>query len=139
MALKSFFPDMMMSNSEESLTIEIIAGRLSYFFEQIHLLHLQTPSHAEHSALGFWEYIVDAKDEILEKLMGYEGRKLKAYKIDIITDYNPGAPNKLVNEVKSFAKQLQNFADLKGYGDIANLAQSLSGEAAKTLYLLTQI
>ena len=26
----------------------------------------------------------------------------------------------------------------RGYGDISNLAQSLGGEAAKTLYLLTQ-
>jgi hypothetical protein len=136
--LTSFFPSSMMSSSEESLTLEVVAARLSYFFEQVHLLHLQTPSHAEHSALGFWDYIVDAKDEILEKLMGYEGRKLKAYKIDLITDYAPGAPNKVVGEVKSFAKQLENFADARGYGDISNLAQSLGGEAAKTLYLLTQ-
>ena len=134
----SLFPTDMLNNSGGELTLETVAARFSYFFEEIHLLHLQTPSHAEHSALNFWDYIVDAKDEILEKLMGYEGRKLKAYKIDILTDYSPGAPNKLVNEVKTFAKQLENFANARGYGDIANLAQSLAGEAAKTLYLLTQ-
>ena len=70
--------------------------------------------------------------------MGYEGRKIKAYKIDALTDYVPGAPSKVVGDVKTFAKQLQNFGDAKGYGDISNIAQSLSGEAAKTLYLLTQ-
>ena len=111
---------------------------MSYFFEQIHLLHLQTPSHAEHSALNFWDYVVDAKDEILEKLMGYESRKIKSYKINPLMDYTPGAPSKVVGEVKDFAKQLESWADSKGYGDISNLAQSLSGEAAKTLYLLTQ-
>jgi hypothetical protein len=135
---KSLFPQEMLSNSGGELTLETVAAKMSYFFEQIHLLHLQTPSHAEHSALNFWDYVVDAKDEILEKLMGYEGRKLKAYKIDILTDYSAGMPSKIVEDVKSFAKQLENFANVRGYGDISNIAQALSGEAAKTLYLLTQ-
>ena len=135
---KSIFPEQMISTAGGEFTIESVASKLSYFFEQIHLLHLQTPSHAEHLALNFWDYVVDAKDEILEKLMGYEGRKIKAYKIDALTDYVPGAPSKIVGDVKTFAKQLENFADGKGYGDISNLAQSLGGEAAKTLYLLTQ-
>lgn len=135
---KSLFPTDMINTSGGEITIETVAAKMSFFFEQIHLLHLQTPSHAEHSALNFWDYVVDAKDEILEKLMGYEGRKIKAYKIDALTDYVPGAPSRVVGEVKAFAKQLQNFGDAKGYGDISNIAQSLSGEAAKTLYLLTQ-
>lgn len=133
---KSLFPESMTKTAEMSL--ETVAAKMSYFFEEIHLLHLQTPSHAEHSALNFWSYLTDAKDEILEKLMGYEGRKLKAYKIETIYDYSAGAPKKCVTEVKDFAEELQNWADDKGYGDISNLAQSLGGEAAKTLYLLTQ-
>ena len=120
------------------MSLETIAAKLSYYFEEIHLLHLQTPSHAEHSALNFYSYIVDAKDEILEKLMGYEGRKLKTYKIEALYDYAAGAPKKCVTEVKDFAKELETWADGKGYGDISNLAQSLAGEAAKTLFLLTQ-
>jgi hypothetical protein len=135
---KSLFPEDMMNTSGGEITIETVAAKMSFFFEQIHLLHLQTPSHAEHSALNFWDYVVDAKDEILEKLMGYEGRKLKAYKIDALTDYVPGAPSKLVTDVRTFAKQLESYGDAKGYGDISNLAQSLGGEASKTLYLLTQ-
>ena len=133
---KSLFPDSMMKTAEMSL--EHVAAKMSYFFEEIHLLHLQTPSHAEHSALNFWSYLTDAKDEILEKLMGYEGRKLKTYKIDALVDYSAGAPNKYVTEVKDFAEQLEVWADGKRYGDISNLAQSLAGEAAKTLFLLTQ-
>jgi hypothetical protein len=133
---KSLFPEQMLNSGE--LTIETVAAKMSYFFEQIHLLHLQTPSHAEHSALNFWDYVVDAKDEILEKLMGYEGRKIRSYKIDVLMDYSAGAPSRVVGDVKSFAKQLETWADGKGYGDISNLAQSLGGEAAKTLYLLTQ-
>jgi hypothetical protein len=133
---KSLFPEDMLGSSE--LTIEKIAAKLSYFFEQIHLTHLQTPSHAEHLALNVWEEVIEAKDAILEELMGYEGRNIKAYKIDAIVDYTPGYPTKIVGELKDFAQQLQVFADGKKYGDISNLAQDLSGKAAKTLYLLTK-
>lgn len=134
----SLFPEEMMKAKSGELSLETIAGKLSYFFEQTHLLHLQTPSHAEHSALNVWEEIVDAKDEILEKLMGYENKKLKAYKIEPLTDYSFGAPSALMNQLKLFSKQLQNYASSKGFADIENLAQDLSGHAAKTLYLLTQ-
>jgi len=134
--VKSLFPEEMLGSSE--LTIEIIGSKLSYFFEQIHLTHLQTPSHAEHLALNVWEDVIDAKDAILERLMGYEGRKIKSYKISPIIDYTPGYPTKIVGELKDFAQQLQIFADGKKYGDISNIAQDLSGKAAKTLYLLTQ-
>jgi hypothetical protein len=137
MTIKSLFPEEMLSLGSV-MTIESIAAKLSYFFEQIHLLHLQTPSHAEHSALNVWEDVVDAKDAILEELMGYEGRKIKSYKMDPILDYAPGAPTRVLTELKSFASQLEDYGESKGYGNIENLAQDLSGKAAKTLYLLTQ-
>ena len=132
------FPEGMIGSSSPELTLETIAAKFSYFFEQIHLIHLQTPSHAEHSALNVWEDVVDAKDAILEELMGYEGRKVKAYKMEIISDYSPGMPTKIVTDLKNFAGQLEDFAESRGYSNIENLAQDLSGKAAKTLYLLTQ-
>lgn len=70
--------------------------------------------------------------------MGYENKKVKAYKLSPISDYVPSMPNRIVNELKTFAKQLESFAASKGYSDIENMAQSLSGSAAKALYLLTQ-
>lgn len=135
---KSIFPIEMMESPSVSMTIETIAAKFSYFFEQIHLIHLQTPSHAEHSALNVWEDVVEAKDAILEELMGYEGRKLKAYKMEPLVDYSPGIPTKILTDLKNFAKQLEEFAESKEYCNIENLAQDLSGKAAKTLYLLTQ-
>ena len=134
--MNSLFPDNMLRVNEFS--IESVASKFSYFFEQIHLIHLQTPSHAEHFALNVWEDVVAMKDTVLEELMGYEGRKIRSYKIDPITDYSPGDPTRTINELKDFAKQLENFASLKGYSNIENLAQELSGKAVKTLYLLTQ-
>lgn len=131
------FPDNMANKSPSEMTLEDIASKFDYFFQQIHLLHLQTSSYAEHMALNVWNDMPDAKDEFMEKLMGYEGRKLRGYKALPITDYLPGSPSKVLNELKDFAGQMERYASIKGYPDIENLAQSLSGTASKTLFLLT--
>jgi hypothetical protein len=131
---KSLFPEEMMKSTEMSL--EGIASKLDYFVAQIQLIHWQTPSHAEHSALNFYDSVHDFKDEIMEKLMGYEGRKVKAFPRLAVKDGVMAMS--LISEVKSFAHDLMEWAEEKRYCDIENIAQSLSGEAAKTLYLLTQ-
>ena len=60
------------------MTIEEVAAKFDYFFVQIHLLHLQTSSFAEHKSLQIWDKMPDYKDEFIEKLSGYEGRNLAA-------------------------------------------------------------
>jgi len=137
--VKSLFPDEMMENAiGNALTLETIAGKLSYFYEQLHLLHFQTTSFAEHEALGkIYDRVGDFQDEIVEKIMGYTGRRIKAYKIDVLKDYSSGMPNQVVKELVSFAKQLEEFGEANNMPDIENVAQSLSGEAAQTLYRLT--
>jgi hypothetical protein len=139
MALKSLFPDEMMENKgSSSLTLETIAGKLSYFYEELHLLHFQTTSFAEHEALGkIYDKVGDFQDEIIEKIMGYTGKRVRAYKIDALKDYTSGMPNQVVKELVSFAKDLQEFGESNNMPDIENVAQSLSGEAAQTLYRLT--
>jgi len=139
MAIKSLFPDEMMENAiGNALTLETISGKLSYFYEQLHLLHFQTTSFAEHEALGkIYDRVGDFQDEIVEKIMGYSGRRIKAYKIDVLKDYSSGMPNQVVKELVSFAKQLEEFGEANNMPDIENVAQSLSGEAAQTLYRLT--
>ena len=138
MALKSLFPDEMMENASSSLTLETIAGKLSFFYEQLHLLHFQTTSFAEHEALGkIYDKVGDFQDEIVEKIMGYSGRRVRAYKIDALKDYSTGMPNQTVRELVTFAKQLEEFGEANNMPDIENIAQSLSGEASQTLYRLT--
>jgi hypothetical protein len=138
MALKSLFPEEMMEGKGSSLTLETIAGKLSFFYEQIHLLHFQTTSFAEHSALGtIYDKVADLQDEIVEKIMGYTGKRVRAYKIDALKDYSNGMPNIVVRELVTFAKQLEEFGEANNMPDIENVAQSLSGEAAQTLYRLT--
>ena len=135
----SLFPSEMMENAiRNALTLETISGKLSYFYEQLHLLHFQTTSFAEHEALGkIYDRVGDFQDEIVEKIMGYSGRRIKAYKIDVLKDYSSGMPNQVVKELVSFAKQLEEFGEANNMPDIENVAQSLSGEAAQCLYRLT--
>ena len=130
---KSLFPDEMMKSGE--LNLETIAGKLTYFHEQLHLTHWQTTSYAEHKALGkLYEYVQDFKDDVIEKLMGYTGKRPAPYKIEPLTNCTG---NECVSNLLSFASSLKSYAEANSYHDIANLADALSGEAAKTKFLLT--
>ena len=130
---KSLFPQEMLQSGEMSL--DSIAAKLTYFHEQLHLLHWQTTSYAQHQALGgIYDYVHDFKDGVVEKLMGYMGKRPGAYKIDPLGSKDAMST---VSELMSFASSLKSFAEGNGYHDIANLADALSGEAAKTKYLLT--
>jgi len=135
---KSLFPsDMLASSSVSSeMSLEGVAAKLTYFHEQLHLLHWQTQSYAEHKALGkLYEYIQDFKDGVIEKLMGYIGKRPKAFKLEPLSDVANATI--VVSELMSFASSLKSYAESNGYHDISNLADALSGEAAKTKYLLT--
>jgi hypothetical protein len=130
---KSLFPEEMMKSGE--LNLETIAGKLTYFHEQLHLTHWQTTSYAEHQALGgLYDYVHDFKDGVIEKLMGYTGKRPTPYKIEPLTNCTG---NECVSNLLSFASSLKSYAESNSYHDIANLADALSGEAAKTKYLLT--
>jgi hypothetical protein len=132
---KSLFPQEMMKASSEGLTLESIAGKLTHFHEQLHLLHWQTSSYAEHQALGgLYDYVHDFKDGVVEKLMGYLGKRPQAYKIEPLSAATPMA---VVENLMMFASDLKAYGEANKFHDICNLADSLSGEAAKTKYLLT--
>jgi hypothetical protein len=133
---KSLFPSEMLKSGSGEMTLENIAGKLTYFHEQLHLLHWTTTSYAEHQALGgLYDYVHDFKDGVIEKLMGYMGKRPKAPKVEPLSD--TASASIVVSELMSFASSLKSFAEGSGYHDIANLADALSGEAAKTKYLLT--
>jgi hypothetical protein len=131
---KSLFPEEMIKSSDMSL--EGIASKLTYFQEQLHLLHWQTNSYAQHQALGgLYDYVHDFKDGVIEKLMGYMNRRPTSVKMEQLS---PSAtPSSVVSELLSFSSSLKSYAEGNGFHDISNLADALSGEAAKTRYLLT--
>jgi hypothetical protein len=84
-----------------------------------------------------YDAVFDLKDEIIEKIMGYAGTRAKIGAPGALKDYSPGVSTQVVTELMTFAKQLQNYGASNNMPDIENVAQSLSGTAAKTKYLLT--
>ena len=133
MAIKSLFPKEMLESGE--MNLDSIASKLTYFHEQLHLLHWQTTSYAEHMALGgLYDYVHDFKDGVVEKLMGYTGKRPTGLKLSPISAM---PATTVVTDLINFASSLRSYAESNGYQDISNLADSLSGEAAKTKYLLT--
>ena len=136
--MKSLFPQDMLSSSGGELSLDLIAAKLTHFVDQLHLLHWQTTSYAEHQALGgLYDKMFDFKDEIVEKVMGYSGKRPVAVKHDMLINPAPGVSSTIVGNIITFSAQLQSYAASNGMPDIENIAQSLSGEAAKTKYLLT--
>lgn len=135
---KSFFPEEMLSKASGDLSPDAIATKLTYFELQLHNLHWGTKSYAEHQALGgLYDAVFDFKDDIIEKIMGYSGVRAKIGNVGQLKDYSPGLSNQVVAELITFAKQLQNYGASFNMPDIENVAQALSGTAAKTKYLLT--
>ena len=133
--MKSIFPQEMLNSSSGEMTLENIAGKLTYFHEQLHLIHWQTSSYAEHQAVGgLYDYVHDFKDGLIEKIMGYTGKRPAPYKIEPLTNCTA---NECVLNLLSFASQLKAYGEKNSFHDVCNLADSLSGEAAKTKYLLT--
>ena len=135
--MKTIFPKSMMMSADSTgeMNLESVASKLTYFHEQLHLLHWQTTSYAEHQALGaLYDYVHDFKDGVMEKLMGYTGKRPGVFKIPALSTVTPES---CVDDLMSFATQLKSYGDMNGFHDIGNLADALSGEAAKTKYLLT--
>lgn len=118
------------------MTTEEIAGKLTFFQEQIHMIHWETRSYAEHKATGaLYEYLQDFKDGVVEKLMGYSGKRIQGMKIELIG--NKADALSVVERLLKFSEELMNYAEASKYWDVVNMAQDLSGQAAKTKYLLT--
>lgn len=132
----AIFPEKMMEGS--SLNLDTIKAKLNFFELQLHELHWQTNSFAEHEAIGdLYDFVFKVKDEIVEKIMGYSGTRTKAMPVDPIKNYSPGYTIQVVKDLCHFAYMLMEFGEKNQMCDIENIAQSLSGEGAKTLYRLT--
>jgi hypothetical protein len=133
--MKTIFPSEMLNSSQEAMSIESVATKMLYFIEQVHLIHWQAMTHHEHIITGtFYEFLEDVRDGLIEKLMGYQGRRIGMYKVE---QFTPCTAEMVVNEVMSFADSLKRYADNNGYHDVAATADTISGECAKTLYLLS--
>lgn len=130
---KSLFPEEMMNVN--ALTLESIASKLIGFELQLHMIHWQTMGYAEHQATNLYDTIHEFTDTYMEKLMGYNGRKIRDLKLaPIIPNANAFT---VVKDIVDYSEELCKFAKANNYSDLDNMSQELSGNAAKTLFLLT--
>jgi uncharacterized protein (UPF0264 family) len=104
-----------------------------------HKLHLDTKSYAQHKALGkLYEGLIGFRDEISEKMMGYmDGKRIGSIKVGALPEFSEKAAMDLAKEVRDFGMELKEYAEEKDFCDVENVAQSLSGLGASTVYLLT--
>lgn len=132
----TYFPKGM--GEKSPLSLDSIKAHFNYFELQAHELHWQTFGLGEHMALGdLYELLHGAKDEFVEKIMGYTGIRTKAMPVETIKNYEKGFPNGLCLNIINFAKQVETFGATNNMPDIENLAQGLSGDVAKIRYRLT--
>lgn len=123
---------------KSDLAPQDVKDHLAYFVEAAKTLHLETKSFAEHKALNkLYEQLAGFQDDILETLMGYTGERIGATVVVDLPEYSKDEPAKLTKEIMDFAYVLYEWAGKKKYCDIENMAQSLSGSAARCAYLLT--
>lgn len=130
---------MLKIKKDAEMTPEFIQGKLFSYADIAHKFHLDTTSYAEHKAMDkLYSGLVEFKDSISEMLMGYlGGKRIGKIKLDEIPEYSKGKCADLCNDVSEFSYELYEWAGKKKYCDIENTAQSLSGLAASTTYLLT--
>jgi hypothetical protein len=126
------------SKEMSALSPEVIGERLTFYKEQLQLFHWQTSSYSEHKALcELIGEINTLRDDIIEKIMGYSGKRIRSYKLSLFEDYQGGCCISTANEILNFATQLKKYAESNKMHDIDNLADTLSGAAAKAKYLFT--
>lgn len=131
----SIFPEDMIKKNDFST--ESIAAKLTYFSEQIHLIHWQTNNNSKHVALGnLYEFIDGKKDGIIEMIMGYSGKKIKNFTIPQVSSGTTAEA--VISEIIEYTYNLKEWADENHYCQVANDAIEISGKAAVTKYLLTQ-
>ena len=101
---------------------------------QVHVLHLQTKSYAEHMALGsLYEALQEAVDGWTEALIGADGGKRPKLGGSIeISEYTPELMRQYI---ASIASELEKIADLPS--DVLNMRDDLLAVVHKTQYLLT--
>jgi hypothetical protein len=124
---------------KSKLNPEEIQSKLFYLSDAAHKLHLDTKSYAQHKALGkLYEGLIGFRDEISEKMMGYmDGKRIGSIKVGAFPEFSEKAAMDLAKEVRDFGMELKEYAEEKDFCDVENVAKSLSGLGASTVYLLT--
>jgi hypothetical protein len=104
--------------------------------DQIHLIHLNTTSHAEHKALNqFYEDWLDQVDKFIETFQGKYGRIGGTYSVEV----NSGtiARTYLIELMAYLNDDILTIIDPVVDSDLDNIIADMKQLVNQTLYLLT--
>jgi len=105
---------------------------------KVQFCHHNTTSYAAHKALdGAYDELNDLKDSIVEKLIGYTGKRISKLSLSSLSGYTESANIQVADEIMTFAIQLEQFGKTNRMPDIENLAQEYNGVGAQLKYLLS--
>jgi hypothetical protein len=130
-----------MENTKIKIIMKKIILKIFQTQSQIHLLHWQTTSYAEHQAFGgYYEAVDGIFDTLVEAIQGKYGRIfLNGIDNIQVADY----PNL---NIKAYIDEVFNFFDKEVFalglskdkdGEIVNIIQEILDETNKLKYLLT--
>jgi len=116
-----------------SLNTIDFASMLLFARNQIHILHLQSLSYAQHVALNeAYDLILDSFDQFVETIQGKEGTILKGYKSYSYVDTEPIAYiQTVINAINTYRKSLST-----NYDEIDNMLQETVSGLEKIVYKL---
>jgi len=116
-----------------SLNTIDFASMLLFARNQIHILHLQSLSYAQHVALNeAYDLILDSFDQFVETIQGKEGIILKGYKSYSYVDTEPIAYiQTVINAINTYRKSLST-----NYDEIDNMLQETVSGLEKIVYKL---
>lgn len=121
------------------LTPDSIVAKLFSLHARAHYFHLQTTSYAMHKNLNkLYQALEDSKDAIAEYLLGVQApKRFGTIAIEPPGVYSESAVTQLLNEGFDFTVSLCQYADLKGYEQLCNLASDLQGSFVSSKYFAT--
>ena len=116
-----------------SLNTIDFASMLLFARNQIHILHLQSLSYAQHVALNeAYDLILDSFDQFVETIQGKEGIILKGYKSYSYVYTEPIAYiQTVINAINTYRKSLST-----NYDEIDNMLQETVSGLEKIVYKL---
>lgn len=114
-------------------TVQEFGSKMFEFEVNLHIMHLQTGSYAQHNALNLYQKIVEHRDSFLEAWQGEEST-VKGYpQITITEGKDP------VNYLKEFKSELEEFRETLTKGYLQQMIDNILEDINSTLFFLKNL
>ena len=113
--------------------IQEFASKMFELEVNLHIMHLQTTSYAQHNALNFYQSVVELRDAFLEAWQGNYGVVTGYKQITIQEGADP------VKYLEDFCTQLNTFRETLTQGYLQQMIDNIHEGIYKTLYFLKNL